>query len=116
MKFNGIFCHFRTLASAQALAAGLFPPISSEQIWHEKIQSQLIPIHDIPITQVQSTQQDMTKIIKNSVFFNLFLLQNNQFTKTTQHRLHYITKITNITNITGAFGDDIPIFSYHCTN
>lgn len=37
--------------SAQALAAGLFPPISSEQIWHEKIQSQLTPIHTIPINQ-----------------------------------------------------------------
>lgn len=39
------------MAAAQALAAGLFPPISSEQIWHEKIQSQLIPIHTVPITQ-----------------------------------------------------------------
>lgn len=37
--------------SAQALAAGLFPPISSEQIWHEKILSQLVPIHTIPLTQ-----------------------------------------------------------------
>lgn len=37
--------------SAQAMAAGLFPPISSEQIWHDKIQSQLIPIHTIPIDQ-----------------------------------------------------------------
>lgn len=41
----------RTLMSAQALAAGLFPPISIEQIWHEKIQSQLIPVHTIPIEQ-----------------------------------------------------------------
>lgn len=40
----------RTLMSAQALAAGLYP-LLNDQIWHEQIRTQLIPIHTIPIDQ-----------------------------------------------------------------
>lgn len=40
----------RTLLSGSVLAAGLYP-LSSEQIWHEKFQTQLVPIHTIPIDQ-----------------------------------------------------------------
>lgn len=40
----------RTILSALCNAAGLFPP-SGEEIWHESINWQPIPIHTIPLNE-----------------------------------------------------------------
>lgn len=40
----------RTLMSAQLIAAGLFPP-SADEIWHEEIKWQPIPVHTVPVSQ-----------------------------------------------------------------
>ncbi|XP_063778436.1 prostatic acid phosphatase [Pseudophryne corroboree] len=86
----------RTLMSAQANLAGLFPPIG-KQVWNANFTWQPIPVHTVPLSE----DNILFMPVRNCLLYNQ--LQNETFTSTEYQALlkPYKDFITTIQNYTG---------------